>query len=149
MHLGEVIKAYRKEHGLSMQAFADKCEVSKGYIAMLEKNVNSKTGEPVTPSASTLIKAARAMNISPADLYEMIDVNRPDNVVVVQHKFNQKIHTAHLPFEIHSEDEQRIIDAYRSLNETGKQKARDYVSDLAEQKKYTEKDTESSADQVG
>lgn len=37
MHLGEVIKQYRYDHGkMSMQAFADKCGLSKGYIAMLE-----------------------------------------------------------------------------------------------------------------
>ncbi len=77
MHLGEVIKEYRDNNDLSMQAFADRCEVSKGYIAMLERNVNSKTGSPVVPSIETFIKVARAMHISLSELINMVDENQP------------------------------------------------------------------------
>lgn len=77
MHLGEVIKKYRADHGMSMQAFADKCDLSKGYIAMLERNKNSKTGDPVVPSIETFIKVADAMNISLDVLSKMVDENQP------------------------------------------------------------------------
>ena len=77
MHLGEVIKKYRNDHDLSMQAFADRCELSKGYIAMLERNVNSKTGEPVIPSVETFMKVANAMTISFVGLMELVDENQP------------------------------------------------------------------------
>lgn len=77
MHLGEVIKKYRTNHVMSMQAFADKCNLSKGYIAMLEHNKNSKTGDPVVPSIETFIKVADAMNISLDILSEMVDENQP------------------------------------------------------------------------
>ena len=80
MYLGELIKKYRQEHDLSMQTFADRCGVSKGYIAMLEKNVNSKTGEPVVPSIETFIKVAGAMNIPLAKLVDMVDENQPVNL---------------------------------------------------------------------
>lgn len=78
MHLGDVIKKYRYEHErMSMQTFADKCGLSKGYIAMLERNINSKTGEPVVPSVETFLKVAKAMNISLDDLSKIVDENQP------------------------------------------------------------------------
>ena len=77
MYLGEVIKQYRKDNNISMQAFADKCNLSKGYIAMLEKNLNSKTGEAIIPSLETFIKSASAMNMSIDDLLSMVDENQP------------------------------------------------------------------------
>ena len=77
MHLGEVIKQYRNDHGMSMQSFADKCGLSKGYIAMLERNKNSKTGLPVVPSIDTFAKVAFAMNITLDDLSRLVDENQP------------------------------------------------------------------------
>ena len=77
MHLGDIIKKYRVDNNLSMQAFADKCGLSKGYIAMLERNVNSKTGEPVIPSIETFIKTAKALNMTLSELLELVDENQP------------------------------------------------------------------------
>ena len=78
MHLGDVIKQYRHDHGkMSMQAFADKCGLSKGYIAMLERNKNSKTGEPVVPSVETFAKVADAMGITLGEISKMVDENQP------------------------------------------------------------------------
>ena len=37
MFLGEIIKSYRDEHGLSMQDFASLSKLSKPYISQLEK----------------------------------------------------------------------------------------------------------------
>ena len=50
MNLGYIIKKYRYEHGkMSIQAFADKCGLSKAYISMLERNKNAKTGGAYCP----------------------------------------------------------------------------------------------------
>ena len=38
-------------------------------------------------------------------------------------------------------DESRLLDNYGKLNETGKEKAQEYVADLSEQEKYTKEDT--------
>jgi len=54
MKLGEWLKAYREEHGLSMRAMADLCGFSKAYINILEKGINPKTGK-VYPSQVTLL----------------------------------------------------------------------------------------------
>ena len=37
MTLGDLIKNYREETGMSMDEFAEKSGLSKGYISMLEK----------------------------------------------------------------------------------------------------------------
>ena len=73
MLLGEVIRAYREEHGLSMQEFADKADLTKGYISMLEKNSNPRSENGITPSIRTFEKCARAMNITVNDLLRMVD----------------------------------------------------------------------------
>ena len=50
MQLGEWIKAYRKEQGLSMQNFADLCGFSKAYVGQLEKGINPKTKRQMSPT---------------------------------------------------------------------------------------------------
>ena len=50
MTLSDLVQEYRREHGLSQRQFASICGLSNGYISMLERNVNPKTGQPVTPS---------------------------------------------------------------------------------------------------
>lgn len=136
MHLGDIIKQYRNEHDLSMQAFADRCGVSKGYVAMLERNVNSKTGEPVTPSIETFIKVAKAMNVTTAELFDKVDENTPvslsaENSILIN---NTMLITAE---ENGLEQASRILKWYLALNAAGKAKADDYLQDLSEQDKYT------------
>ena len=83
MHLGEVIKDYRsKNDNMSLQAFADKANLSKGYIAMLERNVNPTTGEAIIPSVETFIKTAKAMNMSLENLLSIVDENQPISVEI-------------------------------------------------------------------
>ena len=50
MTLGEIIKKYRKDNNLSMDAFSERSGISKAYISLLEKNKHPKTGKPITPS---------------------------------------------------------------------------------------------------
>lgn len=41
MELGEIIKQYRVEHGLSQRQFSKMCGVSNTYISFLENGRNS------------------------------------------------------------------------------------------------------------
>lgn len=70
--LGEIIKKYRKEHGMSMDVFAKRSKLSKGYISMLEKNLNPSTGKAIIPTTKTVEQAAIGMGISPELLYSRI-----------------------------------------------------------------------------
>lgn len=73
MTLGETVHAYRKNHGISMEEFARLSKLSKGYISMLEKDKNPRTGKPIIPSIATYKNLATAMNISPATLIQKFD----------------------------------------------------------------------------
>lgn len=74
-NLGTIIKNYREEHGLSMDSFAQLSGLSKGYISMLEKNVNPRTGKSITPSLDTYNSVAKALNIDLDMLLSMVDSN--------------------------------------------------------------------------
>ena len=73
MKLSELIIQYRQEHNLSQRQFALQCGVSNGYISMLEKETNPKTGLPLVPSMQHYAKIAQGMHISINDLFSMID----------------------------------------------------------------------------
>ena len=75
MTLGDAIRAYREEHGMSMDTFADRSGISKSYISLLEKNQHPKTGKPIIPTLKTYLCAARAMNIDFDELIRMINDN--------------------------------------------------------------------------
>ena len=73
MKLGELLKSYRTEHKLSMDAFCELSDLTKGYISMLEKNEHPKSKKPIVPSYDTIEKIAKGMKISAEDLIDMLD----------------------------------------------------------------------------
>ena len=73
MTLGEIIKQYRTEHSLSMDAFASMSGLSKSYISILEKNQHPKTGKPVIPSIKVIRQAALGLHMDFNDLFRQID----------------------------------------------------------------------------
>lgn len=72
MKLGELIKTYRKEHGLSMRAFARASHLSVTYISMIENDLNGRGKRPV-PSVDTYRCIARAMGMDVEQLIRMVD----------------------------------------------------------------------------
>lgn len=70
MTLGEIVREYREEKGLSQRDFAKQCGMSNAYISMLENNRNTKTGMPVVPSLTAIRKVASAMCITLNDVLE-------------------------------------------------------------------------------
>ena len=74
MTLSELIQIYRTEHdNMSQRKFANQCDLSNGYISMLEKGMNPNTGEAITPTIPVLKKLARGMGISLTDLFVRVD----------------------------------------------------------------------------
>ena len=73
MTLGEIIKNYRKQNGLSMDAFSKKSGISKSYISLLEKNRHPKTGKPIAPSIESIKQAAKGMGMDFDKLFALID----------------------------------------------------------------------------
>ena len=68
MGLSEFLISYRKEHGLSQRQFALHCGLSNGYISMLEKGENPKTGLPVEPTLAAYKKLAEGVGL-PLDAF--------------------------------------------------------------------------------
>lgn len=62
--IGELVREYRHKQNLSMQDFGKICNLSRAYIAILEKGINPTTGRTFTPTIDTIEKIAKAMNIS-------------------------------------------------------------------------------------
>lgn len=61
MILGDLIRQYRKEHGLSMDDFAKMCGLSKAYISILERNRNPVNDKEVVPSLETIKAVSSAI----------------------------------------------------------------------------------------
>lgn len=73
MRLGEIIRKYRAEHGMSMSEFAKISGLSKQYVSVLEHGKHPTSGKSVAPSLEVIKKVAMAMGISFDDLFAMLD----------------------------------------------------------------------------
>ena len=61
MKLQKMIRDFRALNGLTQEELGKRIGVSKAYIGMLEKGIDSKTKKPVNPSLKTLHNLAMAM----------------------------------------------------------------------------------------
>ena len=74
MTIGEIVKQYRDEHGLSQRQFAERCgDITNGYISMIEQGKNPSTGKPIVPSIDKVTSLARAMGLTLHQLVDMAD----------------------------------------------------------------------------
>ena len=73
MFLGDIILNYRKEKGIAQRDFAKQCNISHSYIAMLEKNIDARTGKPICPTLETIKNISIGMRIPIDDLLKMLD----------------------------------------------------------------------------
>ena len=85
MTLGDLIKNYRIDHDMSMADFAAASGLSKAYVALLEKNINPKTGKEIAPSIEVIKKVADAIHRDFDDVFNSIDsttklVIRPSSI---------------------------------------------------------------------
>lgn len=90
MTLGDYIKDYREQHGLSQRAFADLAEISNQYVSLLEKGVNND-GKPLSPKMSMYSKISEAIGIP---LNELLSVT--SGTVSISENPNQKLNNASL-----------------------------------------------------
>ena len=71
-NIGELVKKYREQHNLSMDAFAEKCGVSKAYISMIEKGVSSR-GKPINLTQDMMSALVRGMDDDFDIIFEQLD----------------------------------------------------------------------------
>ena len=80
MTLGDIIKSYRDENKVSMEYVANLCGITKGYVAMLEKNINSKTGRPVKPTIETIVKVCNGLHLDFNSVFDSLDDDYEINI---------------------------------------------------------------------
>ena len=73
MTLGDLIKNYRDRNNITIGEFASACSLSKGYISMLENNINPRTNKPISPTLPSMAKVASGMGIELDALLKMLD----------------------------------------------------------------------------
>lgn len=119
MTLGDIVKNYRTEHGLSLREFSRISGVSNGYISMLEKNEHPKTKKPIVPSIEKMRCIANAMGMSFDSLLDMIDSDQPISI---------KKENAPAPSLTSSESD--LLSKYRRLNSEGRKKLVERADEL-------------------
>lgn len=63
MKIGDKIKEYRLQLGLTQEELADRCELTKGFISQIENDLTS-------PSIATLIDILSALGRSPKEFFD-------------------------------------------------------------------------------
>lgn len=74
--IGNKIRKYRKENGLTQEQLADKINVTKSRVSNWEQGINR-------PDADIIGNICRALNVSPSDL---LDVHLTDDELNVHEK---------------------------------------------------------------
>jgi len=122
MTLSELIIEFRREHGLSQRQMASQCNLSTGYISLIEKETNPQTGKPMVPSLTVLNKLAKGMGITLDKLLSVCDDMPVDIGTTEKTALDEK---DGLDFE--------IAEIILSLSESKKREALRYLRYLATQ----------------
>lgn len=145
--IGNLIKYYRQEKKLSQKELADLIGKELLDVQNYEANITEPTDEILTKISDVLdldekkFIALNHMLKAVSELQKLSDVARTFNS-------DSDKNTAELFFILkiflNYQDEEKkqeflyVIDKYNSLNEKGKQKLIEYITDLSEQSKYSE-----------
>ena len=63
MEIGKKIKRLRLQRGLTQEELADRCELSKGFISLLERDLTS-------PSIATLMDILESLGSGSEDVFQ-------------------------------------------------------------------------------
>lgn len=119
MTLGDIIKKYREDNNISMGEFANNCSLSKGYISMLENNINPRNQKPISPTLPSIAKVANGMKIDLDTLLKMMDNEQTIDL------------TSDKPrLYCESQDESKLLLSYRELTIDNKKKSIIYTKNL-------------------
>lgn len=135
MTLGDIIKSYRDENKVSMEYVANLCGITKGYVAMLEKNINSKTGRPVKPTIETIVKVCNGLHLDFNSVFDSLDDDYEINI-------SPSPSSSSAPELELTEQEARLVGICRSLNEEGRERLVEYGDDLVASGKYIKRTSE-------
>jgi transcriptional regulator with XRE-family HTH domain len=116
MELSNLIKQYRANNNLTLREFATKCGTSHSYIAMLENNKNSKTGEPIVPTLTMLNKISQGLGMSVNELISTCD-DMPISLSPTAKLDSRSFATNKTPLDQLTEGEKLLLEAYRRASD--------------------------------
>lgn len=127
MTLSDFIKQYRREHGLSQRQLAAACNLSNGYISMLEKNLNPNTGLPLVPTLPVLKKLSHGMGMELGDMLSSVD-DMPVELSSEKNSLNSVSET-----EAIDDIDLQIIKRLLTLSPEEKHRVLGYIQGIADQ----------------
>ena len=137
MTLGDIIRSYRETNNITLGEFANTCSLSKGYISMLENNINPRNNKPISPTLPSMAKVASGMGIDLDTLLKMLDKKQP--VQLVSDKVDFSVPTFTIDYQTSDADkkfQQRIalyanfLGLYDQLSSSNKEKVVSYTKGL-------------------
>ncbi|MDO4650206.1 MAG: helix-turn-helix transcriptional regulator [Eubacteriales bacterium] len=119
--LGIIVKEYRSKYHLSMDDFAKRCPLSKGYISMIENGINPRNNKPIAPTIASMEKLAKGMDMELDALLRALNHKEaaPASVSTKQIAFPK---TA----SVHSE----VLSIYSKLSQENQKKLLTFAADL-------------------
>lgn len=91
MTLGDLVKEYREKRDISMEEFSKMSNLSKGYISMLENNINPRNDKPIAPTLPTIKKIALAMNMDIDSILKALNSDQEINLDTEAKKSTQGV----------------------------------------------------------
>lgn len=140
MTVAENIKKIRKEKGLTQKQLGEKCKMSESTLRQYELGFRN-------PKLQTLAKIAAALDVSANDLLESPLDGTPlyevfKDVSISDSPEGRRYINAELTIQV--DDWQQIdielVKTFKKLNEAGKTKAIERISELTEIPRYTQKE---------
>lgn len=128
MTMGEYIKQLRTEKELSQEALGKLVGVNRAAVNKWEN------GSVENIKRSTIKKLSEVFGVSPCELMKWDEETQP------QSKEVQEVIPSDLIKEYYGSDAYKLIELFVQLNNTGKAKAIENLSDLVQLPKYTEKE---------
>ena len=111
MKLSSIIINYRNRMQISQREFARRCGLSNSYISFIEKEMNPRTGKPITPTIDQYKKIADCMEMTLQSLFELLDDDSPVNLSPV------------ISYDSLSDDEKQLVLLYRGADDRSRDDA--------------------------
>ena len=122
MNNNKILEA-RKKKNLTQEELGKRVGVTKSAVMKWEKGIVENI------KRSVIIKLSQELDISPLDI---LGINKPDH--------QQALNPIPKPITLSATD-QSLLSDFHKLNSHGQEKALDYIHDLTENPKYTEKES--------
>ncbi len=114
MHIGTLIRKFRKEQKLTLKIVAERASISEGFLSQVENDVNS-------PSVETLVRICSAIGIDAGDLISR--ASKQEKIIIIKKSDWAEIELSHTGFvtrRFFPPENRAVIDSSVLVIEPGK-----------------------------